>query len=182
MTYLSELSQLDRAVTKAGMALAKAHAHREDRIRARIVAAARYWGLRHEKLIHYAEVRPIPIQPNGKVPPLPLTTDCSGFFTLCYRAAGCPDPNGNNYNGEGFTGTLLKHGSIIPWRLAKPGDGVVYGEGNGHHVGILVKKAATVFSCMTVSHGFEGGPIEISIRNEMKYQPPGLRFVSFPLV
>ena len=72
-------------------------------IRQKIVAAAR-WGIAHEPRIHYGEVRPIPL---GRT--LPLTTDCSGFVTLCYYLAGAPDPNGLGYSGEGWTGTLLGH-------------------------------------------------------------------------
>ncbi|HVH52092.1 MAG TPA: hypothetical protein VM690_08090, partial [Gaiellaceae bacterium] len=72
-------------------------------VRQAIVAAAR-WGIRNEPLIHYAEVRPIPLARR-----LPITTDCSGFVTLCYFLAGAPDPNGREYDGEGWTGTLLRH-------------------------------------------------------------------------
>ena len=35
---------------------------------------------------------------------LPLTTDCSGFVTVCYFLAGAPDPNGLDYSGEGLGG------------------------------------------------------------------------------
>lgn len=61
----------------------------------------------------YAEVRPIP--PSLFPPPgtYPVVTDCSGFITLCFKAAGLPDPNGNGYNGEGYTGTLIAHATKI---------------------------------------------------------------------
>ena len=37
---------------------------------------------------------------------LPLTTGCSGFVTICFYEAGAPDPNGLDYSGLGYTGTL----------------------------------------------------------------------------
>ena len=40
------------------------------------------------KEIHYGEVRPIRGAPRA----LPLTTDCSGFVTLCYEWAQAPAP------------------------------------------------------------------------------------------
>jgi hypothetical protein len=40
-------------------------------------------------------------------------TDCSAFVTLCYKAAGAPDPNGLNYNGSGYTGTLWPRGFFV---------------------------------------------------------------------
>jgi hypothetical protein len=66
------------------------------------------WGAevatRQPKQIHYGEVRPI----RGAPRQLPLTTDCSGFVTLCYQWAGAPDPNGTHYDGTGSTGTMLR--------------------------------------------------------------------------
>src|SRR6201981_1984334 len=64
-------------------------------VRGRIVAAAR-WGIRNEPRIHYGLIRPFPL-----TRALPLTTDCSGFATLCYYLAGAPDPNGRDYDGTG---------------------------------------------------------------------------------
>ena len=55
--------------------------------------------------IHYRESRPIPALDRPRS--LPLETDCSGFATLCYSWAGAPDPNGNGFSGEGYTGTML---------------------------------------------------------------------------
>src|ERR671937_861159 len=80
------------------------------------------WGVRNEARIHYAPVRPIPLRRT-----LPLTTDCSGFVTLCYYLAGAPDPNGLGYSGEGWTGTLLRHLPHIGHAAARPGDVVVWG-------------------------------------------------------
>ena len=47
-------------------------------------------------------------------------------MTLCYKAAGAPDPNGNGYDGTGYTGTLVQQGR---WTDdPEPGDLVFYGE------------------------------------------------------
>lgn len=68
----------------------------EDLARARIVAWAMK-GVADTAQIHYAQIRPIPHQWR-----LPMTTDCSGFVTLCYQLAGAPDPNGQRYDGQGY--------------------------------------------------------------------------------
>ena len=51
---------------------------------------------------------------------LPLTTDCSGFVTLCYAWAGAPDPRGLGYSGQGWTGTLLANLVPSPWTQSSP--------------------------------------------------------------
>ena len=95
----------------------------EAAVRARVVANAR-WGIAHESEIHYDEVRPI----GGLTEPrlLPLDTDCSGFVTLCYSWAGGPDPNGNGFSGDGYTGTMLATCRPIARDEAQPGDLVVW--------------------------------------------------------
>jgi hypothetical protein len=66
--------------------------------------------------------------------------DCSAFATLCYKEAGCPDPNGNNYNGSGNTSTLIAHCR----RVAFPGIGdLVFYSGDGNlsypgHVAVYI--------------------------------------------
>lgn len=146
---------------------------RGNAIRARIVKVAR-WGVVHEPQIHYAETRPIPVH----VRPfsLPLTTDCSGFATLCYLWGGATDPNRNGYSGAGFTGTLLAHGRHIGVSKCKPGDLIVYGEPPGHHVVIVVEAGSDP---LVVSHGSEAGPKLLRHSQEQRAQPhpaTGLRF------
>jgi hypothetical protein len=57
--------------------------------------------------------------------------DCSAFVTLVYKEASCDDPNGNDYDGQGFTGTLINHGT--PTISPRPGDLVFY-RGRGSDV------------------------------------------------
>ncbi len=66
----------------------------------------------------YAEVRPYP--PSLFAGPTPRRTDCSGFAILCYKASGALDPNGTNYNGQGYTGSLLARGKRTD--SPQPGD------------------------------------------------------------
>lgn len=149
-------------------------ARRSRAIRAKIVQTAR-WGVAHEPQIHYAEIRPIPV--HQKPLRLPITTDCSGFATLCYLWAGARDPNGLGYSGAGFTGTLLAHGRRIrSLDRALPGDLIVYGPAPGHHVVVVVEAGSDP---LVVSHGSEAGPRLLRHSQEQAFQPQpatGLRF------
>src|SRR5438477_7070526 len=129
-------------------------------VRQAIVAAAR-WGIRNEPRIHYGEARPIPLRRR-----LPLTTDCSGFVTLCYFLAGAPDPNGLEYDGAGWTGTLLRNME----HAAEPraGDVVVFGAYPGHHAAIVLEPGDDP---LLASHGQERGPVEVRFSTESRYQP-----------
>jgi cell wall-associated NlpC family hydrolase len=130
-------------------------------LRQKIVAAAR-WGIANEPRIHYGEARPFPLARR-----LPLTTDCSGFVTLCYFLAGAPDPNGLDYSGEGWTGTLLRH--LEETDRPRPGDVVVWGAYPGHHCAVVLAPGADPLLC---SHGRERGPLAIRFTAECRVQPP----------
>lgn len=127
------------------------------------------WGVTNTGSIHYREVRPMPL--TGR---LPLTTDCSGFVTLCYKLAGAPDPNGLGYNGQGYTGTLLTHGTRIPLAAVKPGDVIVYGPGTGAHTAVVVEAGADP---LTVSHGQESDPAYVRVSQDGRLPQTYLRFL-----
>jgi len=135
--------------------------------RSKIVKWA-YWGAAHEPQIHYRQSRPMPLTAG-----LPMTTDCSGFITLCYKLAGAPDPNGLGYNGAGYTGTLLTHGQHIPKSWVQPGDVVVYGPGTGWHTALIVQAGSDP---LTVSHGQEGGPQYVRVSQDGRQPQTYLRF------
>ena len=137
-------------------------------LREKIVTAAR-WGIEHEPEIHYGEIRPIPL---GRR--LPLTTDCSGFVTLCYYLAGAPDPNGSRYSGYGWTGTLLRHLPPIGPVDVRKGDIVVWGSYPGRHCAIVLEADDDPLLC---SHGVERGPIAIRFSAECRYQPPAVTWL-----
>ena len=84
-------------------------------------------------------------------PQYPIATDCSGFVTMCYLSAGAKDPNGQNYDHEGYTGTLLSTGVHIPISQVVPGDLVVYGPTPGWHTAIVVQIQGN--DILTISHG-----------------------------
>ena len=100
----------------------------EDRKRAALVAWARWYVETGGK---YIQRRPMRL---GKS--LPITGDCSESVTNIYFLAGCPDPNGNKYNGSGWTGTLRARGQSIPLSAAKPGDLLHYD--GPQHVAMLL--------------------------------------------
>ena len=139
-------------------------------LREKIVTAAR-WGIEHEPQIHYGETRPIPLARR-----LPLTTDCSGFVTLCYYLAGAPDPNGNGYSGYGWTGTLLHHLRAIGPVDVRRGDIVVWGAYPGRHCAIVLEADDDP---LLASHGMERGPIAIRFSAECRFQPPQITWLGY---
>lgn len=146
------------------------------------------WGITNAAKIGYAEVRPIPKVIPGKLPKLPFTTDCSGDVTMGYQYAGARNPNRADgvYDGQGYTGTLLKVGKHIPIANVKPGDVAVFGcktYPNGHHAaGVTDVRSKTLAGIVLSSHGSAVGPLEITAADEAKYQPDGpagIVFLSF---
>ena len=135
-------------------------------LRARIVSYW-LWGIAHESQIHYRQARPMEdVRSSSRLKMLPRWADCSEFVTDGYAYAGAPDPNGLNYSGAGYTGTLLTHGAKISQSSLLPGDLVVFGRSPGVHVcGVL----AAGVDPLLASHGQEAGPIKISLSVEKKY-------------
>lgn len=128
--------------------------HHHSQIRERIVANAK-WGVAHSGEIHYQQRRPMDGLHNPHK--LPLYTDCSGFATDCYKWAGAPDPNGLNYNGQGFTGSLLNHMHQIDRSQLRPGDLIVYEAFPGVHVTIYIGGGKCI------SQGSEPDPKEFTL-------------------
>lgn len=140
-------------------------------IRAKIVAYCR-WGIQHEPSIHYAQQRPMDRMNDLKH--LPVYDDCSEFATKACKYAGAPDPNGLRYNGLGYTGTLLNGCRHISAAMVRPGDLVVFGEGTGHHVCVVLEPGPDP---LLASHGQEKGPMEIRFSVEKAAQPPGVTWL-----
>jgi hypothetical protein len=142
-------------------------------VRDSILQAAQ-WGIDNEAQIHYKQLRPIDgIKDAFK---LPLQTDCSGFITLCYAWSGAPDPNGSNFSGAGFTGTLVSNGRPIPKSAVQPGDLVIWGAGTGEHVCMVMTAEADPW---LLSHGQEKGPIKIRFSQETKFHKAPVRWFSY---
>jgi hypothetical protein len=141
-------------------------------LREKIVANAK-WGVANAAQIHYSEGAQ---RMEGVNHPfkLPLTSDCSAFVTDCYNWAGAPDPNGNNYNGYGYTGTLLSHGTKIPLSEVQPGDVIVYGPGTGWHTAIVVEAGPDP---LTISMGQESDPSYVRVSQDGRLPQTYLRFL-----
>lgn len=100
-------------------------------------------------------------------------SDCSAFVTLMYNWCGAPDPNGLGYNGTGYTGTLLGHGTPIALNQVVPGDVIVYGPGTGWHTAVVVEGGADP---LTVSMGQEGDPSYVRVSQDGRQPQRYLRF------
>jgi hypothetical protein len=136
------------------------------------------WGrlcAEHQATIHYAEIRPIPLT----VPPgdYNFTTDCSGFVTMLAHWVGLPDPNGLNYDGDGYTGTLLTHlphiSRLETWR----GDLCVFGPDPGDHVVMLLEGGIEHADPLVVSLGQEAGPLILRLSVESQAHPTEKRYL-----
>lgn len=96
--------------------------------------------------------------PFGPGPAPGRRDDCSSFNTSGCLATGTPDPNGRDYNGEGFTGTQAYPDPKSGWkqvsleRMMAAGQGyIIYGSGMGHHVELYCPSATDRYR--TVGHG-----------------------------
>lgn len=122
-------------------------------IRQKVVASA-FVGYKNRDSIRYTQTgqRMQGVRDHITPPRFPAYEDCSSFATWCYWAAGGPDPNGLNYNGQGYTGTQIAHGVECP--SPRPGDLVFYGPSHSliNHVAVYVGNGNVV------SHGQESGP------------------------
>jgi peptidoglycan hydrolase-like protein with peptidoglycan-binding domain len=102
-----------------------------------------------------------------------IFADCSAFVTYCYSWAGVSDPNGLGYNGTGYTGTLLAHGTPITLAQVQPGDVIVYGPGTGWHTALIVEAGPDP---LTVSHGQQGDPNYCRVSQDGRQPQRYLRF------
>jgi hypothetical protein len=125
------------------------------------------WAVSDKAHWNYAEVRPIPRLPARTSSS--ITTDCSGFVTMMAEWSEMPDPNGLNYNGTGYTGTMLSHLPHIPFDETWRGDLCVFGGGTGTHVVVLAIGGVREADPMVYSHGFQGGPIALRLSQEKRY-------------
>jgi len=110
--------------------------------RASIVAVAKRALAEQQKWPYrYAEVRPYPSTLWSKAAHDTTGIDCSSFATLCYKEAGCPDPNGPSYdyNGQGNTISLGNSPIGHPTAVPSPGDIVLYGPmGASFHAAVYI--------------------------------------------
>jgi hypothetical protein len=107
----------------------------------------------------------------------PVHTDCSGFITWLCWLAGMEDPNGQNYDHEGYTGTLLSNNTHITVDQVLPGDIVVYGDAPGEHTALIVQvtHGSKGIDILTLSHGGPTGqsPILCWVNNPVNVARDG---------
>jgi len=120
-----------------------------------------------EPKIHYLQQRAI--QAFGVPPENGFSTDCSGHSTCAYYWArketgvAVPDPNGNGYNGYGYTGTLVNNPKVsAPYQV---GDLGLYGPSLSatSHV-VTCYQAGDVSLSRWCSHGSEAAPYSVSLK------------------
>lgn len=122
--------------------------------------------------IHYSQARPMTHL--GRSPNLELTLDCSGLVTGAFAWADkftdfkIIDPNGQqfNYNGYGYTGTLLAANAKrrVSGRYMV-GDIALYGTslGNTTHT-CICRRGGDASDAIWTSHGSEAGPYAVRLR------------------
>jgi hypothetical protein len=137
-----------------------------------LVSLAQYMTA-HAPLVHYEQRRPM------ELPALGINTvrgrfksgdtvaaDCSEMVTALYKWAGCKDPNGDNYDGAGNSGSMFAHltGRYTNPNDAHPGALGVYGNQGDEHVIMVLEHDAR--NPMVFSHGSEIGPLILRLSSE----------------
>jgi peptidoglycan hydrolase-like protein with peptidoglycan-binding domain len=134
---------------------------REELVRDAIADACAFW-IRARNQIAYEQVRPFPVL---EPPAILRRTDCSGFVTACFFAGGAPDPNEREFDGFGYTGTLVGNGQLVSLADLQVADLVFYGRttnaspafpfGSPTHVAVAIGAG------YVASHGSEPGPYKL---------------------
>lgn len=139
--------------------------------RQELVSIAQYL-VDHASQIHYAQIRPMATRTIKDLAALKaifakggtITMDCSESVTFLYRLAGLKDPNGLNYDGAGYTGTLLDHlKHYDPPSRGREGALLIFGAGTGTHVCMVMEPGDNP---VLFSHGSEIGPLRLTLSNE----------------
>jgi hypothetical protein len=139
--------------------------------------------LSQEPKIHYAQIRPMTTihYTEQQIHSLlgrggSLTMDCSEAVTLLCKWAGLADPNGRNYNGTGYTGTMLANlRHYTNPQAAQTGGLVVFGPGAGEHVCMVQEPG---HDPLLWSHGAERGPRSVRFSVEKSVHRPPAVFLS----
>lgn len=120
--------------------------------------------LNHRNRCHYAEIRPMATAKIHTVyelkqalaAPGGVTFDCSESTTLICKLAGLADPNGQGYDGAGYTGDMLAHLPHYSDAAAgKVGALCVFGPGSGIHVAMVYERGPDP---LLWTHGENGDP------------------------
>lgn len=149
------------------------------------LAAVMRWTAAKNAQIHYSQARPMSAIHLTEQQTVDLfaaghsiTMDCSGGVTQLCKWAGLSDPNGLNYDGYGFTGTLLSNKQLQHYTdPSKAGVGaiVVFGPGTGEHAAMVLEPGRDP---LIWSHGSEAGPLLLRLSEEQKFHTPPTTFLS----
>jgi hypothetical protein len=126
----------------------------------------------HERTKHYSQHRPMTHL--GDSPEQTWYADCSGYVTSALYWADkwgvgfkVEDPNGLDYSGWGYTGTLLSHN----FRHQVPldhnfyvGDIGLYGPASRTRHTVICRKGGNISTAIWSSFGSERGPIPVRLR------------------
>lgn len=120
--------------------------------------------------IHYSQARPY--HHLGVSPEHGFIADCSSFVTGTFFWAGDEtnikvlDPNGRQYDGYGYTGTLLHENIGHPVREDKKflaGDIALYGPAYRTKHTVICRSAGMAATSVWTSHGSESGPVSVRL-------------------
>jgi len=130
----------------------------------------------YARQVYWAEVRPMStarltesqldqrLRGGGRI-----TMDCSESITLMFRLAGLRDPNGLEYDGEGWTGTMLTHlPHFTDWNEVHEGTLIVFGDYPGNHV--VMVTTPNKGNPLVYSHGSHARSAIWSLSQEREYQ------------
>ena len=126
-------------------------------VRPNIVLWSR-WGVAHHGSFTYTQAPGLRMEDVHKPGSIPEDCDCSAWCTYVYSWSDAPDPNGLGYDGLGYTGTLLSHGTKITLKQLLPGDIIVFvtpAKPDGVHAVIVVE---TGVDPLCSSMGQQGDP------------------------
>lgn len=115
-----------------------AHDDPTERVREQLMRSCD-WALAHYYRWRYEEVRPMAESMRDAD-----VMDCSETVTLLYKDAGCPDPNGLDYDGYGDTTSLMGHAPHIAFSKRKPGALLFYAD--PWHVSMCLRDVTRVLT------------------------------------
>jgi hypothetical protein len=143
--------------------------------RAKYVTQCR-WGVGRDE-VSYAQNRPIDKIASEK-PVEPVATDAAGYLILMARWAGQPDPSGNEFSGEGDTGSFLHNLPTVTLAELEPGDIVVFGGGIGHHAAVVTEQKKGAWQVLSLVEE-RGGVVEVELGAEALNWPEPQTYLRF---
>jgi hypothetical protein len=151
--------------------------------RARICNAAN-WLVAHRLECTYAEKPPaLRVSCVHKPYEVPFVSDCSSGVTDLFSWGGANDPNGFDFGGDPYTGTLVARGKLIAAHRARSADVAIFGPYTGWHAGLVLQGGADP---LIWSMGEQGDPriyrasvVERAVAYVNHVESAGIRYFRF---